>query len=48
MKAGDRGFMGTASQMVSYSVIGNDVIICVGSTVMANVRDVLKVIGKAV
>ena len=44
-RLGDRVFMGTTSQLVPGSVIGNDVFICAGSTVMASVRDGLKVIG---
>ncbi len=44
-KVGDRVFMGSTSQMVPGSRIGNDVYICAGSTVMARVRDGLKVLG---
>lgn len=44
-KVGDRVFMGSTSHMVPGSRIGNDVYICAGSTVMARVRDGLKVLG---
>ena len=44
-KLGNSVFMGTTSHVVPCSVIGNDVFICAGSTVMANVRDGLKVLG---
>jgi sugar O-acyltransferase, sialic acid O-acetyltransferase NeuD family len=44
-KLGDRVFMGTTSHVVPGSVIGNDVFICAGSTVMTRVRDGLKVLG---
>lgn len=44
-KLGDSVFMGTTSHVVPGSVIGNDVFICAGSTVMTNVRDGLRVIG---
>ena len=43
---GDRVFMGTTSNMVPLSKIGNDVYICAGSTVMTRLRDGAKVLGK--
>lgn len=44
-KFGNRVFMGSASHVVPSSKIGNDVYICAGSTVMARVRDGMKVLG---
>lgn len=42
---GDRVFMGSTSHVVPNLKIGSDVYICAGSTVMAKVRDGLKVLG---
>lgn len=42
---GERVFMGTSSHLVPRSVIGNDVFICAGSTVMSRLRDHVKVMG---
>lgn len=42
---GDCVFMGTTSHMVPGTKIGNNVYICAGSTVMARVRDGMKVLG---
>lgn len=42
---GDRVFMGTTSHIAPGLKIGNDVYICAGSTVLAKVRDGMKVLG---
>ena len=42
---GNRVFMGTTSNMVPTSKIGDDVYICAGSTVMTRIRSGLKVLG---
>jgi sugar O-acyltransferase (sialic acid O-acetyltransferase NeuD family) len=42
---GDNVFMGTTSNMIPGSRIGNDVYICAGSTVMTKIRDSKKVLG---
>ena len=44
-KLGDRVFMGTSSHMVPGTIIGDDVYICAGSTVMTRVRSGMKVLG---
>jgi sugar O-acyltransferase, sialic acid O-acetyltransferase NeuD family len=44
-RLGDRVFMGSTSHVVPGSRIGDDVYICAGSTVMARVRDGMKVLG---
>lgn len=44
-KLGDRVFMGSTSNMVPGTKVGNDVYICAGSTVMARIRDGMKVLG---
>lgn len=42
---GDMVFMGTTSNMVPSSRIGNNVYICAGSTIMSRVKDGAKVLG---
>lgn len=42
---GDRVFMGTSAHIAPGLKIGNDVYICAGSTVLARVRDGMKVLG---
>ncbi len=42
---GKRVFMGTTSSAIPGSIIGNDVFICAGSTVMTKLRDNVKVMG---
>ncbi len=42
---GNNVFMGTTSHIVPGTTIGSDVYICAGSTVMARVRDGMKVLG---
>lgn len=44
-RLGDRVFMGSTSHVVPGSVIGDDVYICAGSTVMCRIRKGMKVLG---